>query len=156
MATADIVSLWIYLFSLLQSCTSSVNCRMHHRRITYDVLHQRTYVGAAGHSIGCFLGHSCWFCLLFRTWFVGFKLHGNFGLHLESRASVRKMYASCGGTWEGIIRIGNRTATYSTSECQKTHSGISAKPMASILRKQQHNYSYSLPQPRGWLLLCTA
>ena len=41
MATADIVSLWIYLFSLSQSCTAFGDRRMRHRMIAYDVLHQR-------------------------------------------------------------------------------------------------------------------
>ena len=93
------------------------------------------YPGAVNHCFDCFLGRRCWFCLHFKTWFAPFELHINFGLHLEGKASGRRTYVSCGRTWGRFILIGNRTAIYSISECQKIRSGISARALASISRK---------------------
>ena len=83
----------------------------------------------------CFPGHRCWLYLHFRISFALFKLHGDFGLHLESWASGRKTCVCCGKTWGKCTLTGNRTATCSISECQRIHSGTSVKPMASILRR---------------------
>ena len=76
-------------------------------------------------------------------------------MHLESKASGRRTCVSCGGTWGRFILIGNRTATYSISECQKICSGISARHMASILRKPLPNCDDHLSQQRGLPLSCT-
>ena len=51
--------------------------------------------------------------------------------------------------------IGNKTATYSISKCKVIQSGISARPMASILRKPLPNCDNHLSQQRGWPLYCT-
>ena len=71
---------------------------------------------------------------------------------LPSKAS-RRTCVSCVGTWGRYILIGNRIAIYSISEGQKIHSGISARPMASILRKPLPNCDIHLFQQRGSSLL---
>ena len=71
------------------------------------------------------------------------------------RTSGSRTCVSCGRTWGRFMVIGNRTATYSISECQKIRSGISARPMTSISRKPLPNCDNHLSQQRGLPLYCT-
>ena len=124
-------------------------------QLPYNDFFQHCLARSHGSLLRFLLCHRCWRYLHFRTSFGLFEFDGNFGLHLKSRASGRKMCVCCGGPWGKPTLTGNRTVTCSISECQKIHSGISAKPMASIFKSHLHNCDGHLFLQRRWPLFCT-